>query len=53
LAYKKPTGKKALQAELNQQEVRVKQAQDELNKTVNGKFLVVGSIAYIAADTEI
>jgi hypothetical protein len=52
LAYKKPTGKKALQAELNQQEVRVKQAQDELNKTVNGKPLVVGSIAYIAADTK-
>ena len=52
MAYKKPTGKKALQAELNQQEVRVKQAQDELNRTVNGKPLVIGSAAYIAADTK-
>lgn len=50
MAYKKPTGKKALQAELNQQKVRVKQAQDELNRTVNGKPLVVGSIEYNAAD---
>ena len=52
MAYKKPTGKKALQAELSQQEVRVKQAQDELNRTVNGKPLVIGSVAYIAADTK-
>lgn len=50
MAYKKPTGKKALQAELNQQEVRVKQAQDELNRTINGKPLVIGSLEYNAAD---
>ena len=52
MAYKKPTGKKALQAELSQQKVRVKQAQDELNRTVNGKPLVIGSAAYIAADAK-
>ena len=50
LAYKKPTGKKALQAELSQQKVRVQQARDELNRTVNGKFLDPNSAAYIAAD---
>jgi hypothetical protein len=50
LAYKKPTGKKALQAELSQQKVRVQQAQDELNRTVNGKFLDPNSAAYIAAN---
>ena len=43
-------GKKKLQSDLAQQEVRVKQAQDELNRTVNGVPLKPGSPAYIAAN---
>jgi hypothetical protein len=52
LATPKLTGKNKLIAELNNQKVLVKRAQDELNATVNGKPLVPGSAAYIAADTK-
>lgn len=51
MAYKQPTGKKKLQADLAQQKVRVKQAQDELNRTINGKPLYeVDNAAYKVAD---
>jgi hypothetical protein len=50
LAYIKPTGKKKLQADLAQQKVRVTQAQDKLNATVNGVPLDPNSIAYKTAD---
>ena len=51
MAYKQPTGKKKLEADLAQQRVRVKQAQDELNRTINGKPLYeVDKAAYEAAD---
>jgi DNA repair exonuclease SbcCD ATPase subunit len=36
LAYVKPTGKKKLQADLAQQKVRVTQAQEKLNRRING-----------------
>lgn len=52
MATPKLTGKNKLIAELNNQKVLVKRAQDELNATVNGKPLVPGSAAYIAADTK-
>jgi hypothetical protein len=51
LAYIQLTGKKKLESDLAQQRVRVKQAQDELNRTVNGKPLYeVNKAAYEAAD---
>lgn len=50
MAYVKLTGKKKLQADLAQQEVIVRQAQDELNRTVNGVPLKPGSPAYVAAN---
>jgi hypothetical protein len=50
LAYIKLTGKAKLTNDVNQQEVRVKQAQSELNRTVNGKPLAPNSPEYIAAD---
>lgn len=36
MAYVKPTGKKKLQADLAQQKVRVTQAQEKLNRRING-----------------
>jgi hypothetical protein len=50
LAYIKLEGKAKLRNDVNQLGVRVKQAQDELNRRVNGKPLVPGSADYIAAD---
>ena len=51
MAYIQLTGKKKLESDLAQQRVRVKQAQDELNRTVNGKPLYeVNKAAYEAAD---
>jgi hypothetical protein len=50
LGYVKPTGKKKLQADLAQQKVRVTQAQDKLNATVNGVPLDPKSTAYAIAD---
>lgn len=50
MGYEKLTGKRKLQSDLAQQEVRVKQAQDELNRTVNGVPLTPGSPAYVAAN---
>lgn len=52
MAQEKLTGKKKLQNDEAQQKVRVIQAQDALNATFNGKPLVPGSAAYIAADTK-
>jgi hypothetical protein len=50
LAYPKLTGKAKLENDLAQLKVKVKQAQDELNRTVNGVPLKPGTPAYIAAD---
>jgi len=50
LAVPKLTGKAKLKNDLAQQKVRVIQAQDELNRTVNGVPLKPGTPAYIAAD---
>jgi len=50
LGYVKLTGKKKLQNDLAQQKVRVTQAQDKLNATVNGVPLDPNSIAYKTAD---
>jgi hypothetical protein len=50
LAYIKLEGKAKLRNAVNQQEVVVKQAQDKLNRRVNGKPLVPGTPDYIAAD---
>ena len=50
MGYVKPTGKKKLQADLAQQKVRVTQAQDKLNATVNGVPLDPKSTAYAIAD---
>jgi hypothetical protein len=50
LAYAKLTGKKKLQNDLAQQKVRVTQAQDKLNATVNGVPLDPNSIAYKTAN---
>ena len=50
MAYIKLEGKAKLRNDVNQLEVRVKQAQDELNRKINGKPLVPGTPAYIAAD---
>ena len=50
MAYIKLEGKAKLRNDVSQLEVRVKQAQDELNRKINGKPLVPGTPAYIAAD---
>ena len=50
MGYVKLTGKKKLQADLAQQKVRVTQAQDKLNATVNGVPLDPKSTAYAIAD---
>jgi hypothetical protein len=50
LAYAKLTGKAKLKADLAQLEVKVIQAQDKLNATLNGVPLQPGTPAYIAAD---
>jgi hypothetical protein len=52
LAYPKLTGKAKLKNDLAQLEVKVQQAQDELNRTVNGVPLTPGTPAYIAADAK-
>jgi hypothetical protein len=52
LAYPKLTGKAKLKNDLAQLEVKVQQAQDELNRTLNGVPLTPGTPAYIAADTK-
>ena len=50
MAYVKLTGKKKLQNDLAQQKVRVTQAQDKLNATVNGVPLDPNSTAYKTAN---
>ena len=52
MAYPKLTGKAKLKNDLAQLEVKVQQAQDELNRTLNGVPLTPGTPAYIAADTK-
>jgi hypothetical protein len=50
LAYPKLTGRVKLENDLAQLKVKVIQAQDELNRTMNGVPLKPGSPEYIAAD---
>jgi hypothetical protein len=50
LAYKELKGKAKLKNDLANAKIRVINAQDELNYTVNGKPLTPGTPAYIAAD---
>jgi len=50
LAYVKLTGKAKLKNDLAQLKVKVTQAQDALNATVNGVPLTPGSPAYVAAN---
>ena len=50
MAYKELKGKAKLKNDLANSKIRVIQAQDELNYTINGKPLAPGTPAYIAAD---